>query len=280
MTLIPYVGAEAFGRSARATLLARVLVGFALVALVLAAAAAARTPRTSEPPFLPAAAGGIVVLDLSASITSDTFSRIAETLRELVSRGGRYGLVVFSDDAYEAYPPGTPASALAPLIRYFSLPSTPTIGEQPTFPINPWSNSFTSGTQISAGLALAQSIEQADGIRHPEVLLISDLADDQSDIQRLISVLTGYKANHVLLRVIALNAAPNDQAFFAGLIGSATAVIPAQLSGPHPKAPAAPPSSFPSLLVVIAVAAAALLGINELRNAKLRFVEHAAQVTG
>ena len=280
MTLIPYVGAGTFRRAARGTLLARVLVALVLVVLVLAAAAAARAPGTSEPPLLPAGANGIVVLDLSASITSDTYSRIAETLRELVSRGGRYGLVVFSDDAYEAYPPGTPASALAPLIRYFSLPDTPTVGEQPSFPINPWTNSFTSGTQISAGLALAQSIEQAEGIRHPAVLLISDLADDQSDIQRLISVLTGFKTDGVTLRVVALNAAPNDQAFFAGLIGSATAIIPAQLSGPRPKAPAPPASSFPSLLVAIAAAAAALLGIYELRNAKLRFTERPAEVAG
>jgi hypothetical protein len=279
VTTIPYVGARRLRRLALGTLLVRAVLSIALLVLVLAAAAAARAPRTNEAPFLPPAAGGIVVLDLSASITSDTYSRIAETLRQLVSRGGRYGLVVFSDDAYEAFPPGTPASALEPLIRYFSLPSTTTIGEQPTFPINPWTNSFTSGTEISAGLALAQSIERADGTRHPSVLLISDLADDQSDIQRLISVLSGYKANGVRLRVIALNAAPNDQAFFAGLIGNATAITPAQLSSAHPRPPAPPASSFPTLLVVLAAVVAVLLGIHELRNAKLHFGDSPAEAT-
>ena len=56
------------------------------------------------------------MLDLSASITADTYSRIHQTLQQLVARGGRYGLVVFSNIAYEALPPGTPASALEPIV--------------------------------------------------------------------------------------------------------------------------------------------------------------------
>jgi hypothetical protein len=279
MTTSPYSGTRSLRRQALGTSLSRAGLALALVVLVLAATAAARAPRISGPPFLPPNAGGMVVLDLSASITSDTFSRIAETLRQVVARGGRYGLVVFSDDAYEALPPGTPASAFEPLIRYFSLPRTPTIGEQPTFPTNPWTNSFTSGTQISAGLALAQSIELADGSRHPSVLLISDLADDQSDIQRLIGVLGSYKKNGVRLRVVALSAAPNDAAFFAGLIGSATAVIPAQLSTPQSGPPMPPAASFPTLLVVLAALVAILLAVYELRAAKLHFGEGAAGET-
>ena len=276
MTTIPYTATRNLRRQALGTFLTRTGLAVALVVLVLAATAAARAPQISAPPFLPPNAGGMVVLDLSASITSDTFSRIAETLRQVVGRGGRYGLVVFSDDAYEALPPGTPASAFEPLIRYFSLPHTVTIGEQPTFPINPWTNSFTSGTQISAGLALAQSIELADGSRHPSVLLISDLADDQSDIQRLISVLGSYKKNGVRLRVVALNAAPNDAAFFAGLIGSATAVIPAQLSGPQSGAPVPAGAGFPTVLVVLAAVVATLLAVYVLRAAKLHFGESPA----
>jgi hypothetical protein len=277
VTTIPYVATRTLRRQALGTFLSRAGLALALVLLVLAAAAAARAPKISGPPFLPPNAGGMVVLDLSASITSDTFSRIAETLRQVVARGGRYGLVVFSDDAYEALPPGTPASAFEPLIRYFTLPRTTTIGEQPAFPINPWTNSFTSGTQISAGLGLARSIELADGSRHPSVLLISDLADDQSDIQRLIGVLASYKRSGVGLRVVALNAAPNDAAFFAGLIGNATAVIPAQLSSPQSGAPAPPPARFPTLLVILAAVVAGLLAVYELRAAKLDFGESPAE---
>ena len=48
------------------------------------------------------------------------------------------GLVVFSDQAYEAFPPGTPAADLAPFVRYFTLPQQKTPGFLPTFPDNPW----------------------------------------------------------------------------------------------------------------------------------------------
>jgi hypothetical protein len=273
VTSIPYVGTQAFRRAATRTLLTRVALAVLLVALVLAAAAAARSPRVTEQPFLPANASGVVVLDLSASITSDTYSRIEQTLRELVSRGGRYGLVVFSTSAYEALPPGTPASALAPLIRYFTVPPSPSVGAQPTFPINPWSASFTSGTEISRALNLAQQVEIASNVRHPQVLLVSDLADDPQDIQRLIGVLNQYRTNGVRLRAIALNAAPNDAAFFARLIGSASSIIPADLAPPRASSPAPPTSSFPTLLVVLAVAVAILLGVHELRMARLRFGE-------
>ena len=97
----------------------------------------------------------MVVLDLSASISSDTFSRIGETLRGSPTRDGRYGLVVFSDVAYEALPPGTPASALRPLVRYFTLPSADAPGERADLPDQPVERAFSGGTRISAGLELA-----------------------------------------------------------------------------------------------------------------------------
>src|SRR5258708_35838569 len=109
----------------------------------------------------------MIVLGLPPCLASDPCSRIGESLPELVAKGGRYGLVVFSSTAYEALPPGTPASALKPLIRYFTLPTQVVAGEQPTFPTNPWTNSFTGGTHISQGLQLARAIRIAKAARPP-----------------------------------------------------------------------------------------------------------------
>src|SRR6478672_1577260 len=95
MNAVPYVGARALAPLARRTAVIRALLVVALVAIVVAAALAVRHPHPTESPYLPPSAGGVVVLDLSASITSDTYSRIHNTLRQLVARGGRYGLVVF-----------------------------------------------------------------------------------------------------------------------------------------------------------------------------------------
>jgi hypothetical protein len=268
---IPFTGAHALARIAARTMVARVVLALVLVGLVLAAAASARHPQLDKQPLLSSKAGGMIVLDLSASISADTFSRIGESLHELVARGGRYGLVVFSGVAYEALPPGTPASALRPLIRYFTLPTNIAAGEQPTYPTNPWTHSFTAGTQISRGLDLARQIELDSGAQHPAVVLISDLADDPNDVQRLTGVLLGYRAAGIKLRVIALNAAPNDQAYFARLIGSATSIIPASLPGEHPSAVAPPHASFPWWLVYFTVFVALLLGLNEVRSARLRW---------
>lgn len=271
MNAVPYTGAQAFARIAARTMVARVILGVALLALVLAAAATARHPQLNKQPLLSPKSGGMIVLDLSASISSDTYSRIGVSLNELVARGGRYGLVVFSSVAYEALPPGTPASALKPLARYFTLPVQVAPGEAPTFPVNPWTNSFTAGTQISRGLELARQIEVAGGARHPAVVLISDLADDPTDQQRLPGVFQAYHRDGIRLRIIALNAAPADELYFARLIGTATSIIPAHLPGENPSAVAPARASFPTSLVVLVIAVASLLALNELRSARLRW---------
>ncbi len=270
MTSIPYAQAGVFRRVAARTRAVRWALFALLVLLILAAAASVRHPHADKQPFLPPQAGGIVVLDLSASITSDTYSRIHESLQQLVSRGGRYGLVLFSNVAYEALPPGTPAAAIEPLARYFSVPATVVPGEQPTFPNNPWSASFTSGTEISNGLDLARTIELQKPSKHRAVVLISDLADDPNDLQRLNTVLNEYQVEHIQLRVIALNADPNDLARFKSLIGKASSIIPAGLStGNQAAAVAAPASAFPVWLVVLAAVVAILLAATELRAARL-----------
>jgi hypothetical protein len=277
---VPYVGVQALARLAARTALVRVVLVVVLLGFAVAAAAAARRPHVDKQPFVSPTAGGIVVLDLSASITSDTYSRIHRTLQELVARGGRYGLVVFSNIAYEALPPGTPASALEPLVRYFTVPDKVAPGEQPTFPVNPWSSSFTSGTAISSGLGLARSIELAGRTAHPAVVLVSDLADDPSDIQRLTAVLNTYRSEGIRLRVIALNAAPSDEAYFTRLIGNASAIIPAAPSGRDQGAVAAPRSSFPTWLVCLSLVVVVLLGANELRSARLRWGGGSAEAAG
>jgi hypothetical protein len=268
---IPLAGAQALSRVARRTALVRAALAAALVALVLLAAATARHPDVRQGRSLPIHSGDMIVLDLSASISADTFSRIGETLRRLVETGGRYGLVVFSQVAYEALPPGTPASALRPLVRYFTLPPQGAPGAAPAFPTNPWTSSFSSGTRISAGLDLAHRILVESGLRHSAVVLISDLADDPQDSQRLNQVATTeYGRNRTPLRVVALNAAPDDAAFFARITGAAIkAAPPAEV---HPAPPVTTqPGRLPISLIAAIVAIACALAANALWSARLRW---------
>jgi hypothetical protein len=208
----------------------------------------------------------MVVLDLSASISSDTFSRIGETLRRLVATGGRYGLVVFSNVAYEALPPGSPSSALRPLIRYFTVPS-----QQGALPTNPWTLSFSSGTRISAGLDLAHRILLSDHLPRAHVVLISDLADDPADLQRLNEVASSeYGHGRTPLSVVALNAAPADEAFFARIAGTAIAQASQAPAKPSPP-PTIPPSRLPLDVVAAILAALAALAAFGIWSARLRW---------
>jgi hypothetical protein len=270
MSAVPYTGARAFARIAARTSLVRVALGVVLAVLVLAVAAEARHPKLDKAPLIPPRAGGMLVLDLSASISSDTFSRIGATLADLSSRGGRYGLVVFSTSAYEALPPGTPAAALKPLVRYFQLPARTAPGLQAAYPTNPWTQSFSAGTEIALGLELARRIELRRHTRRPTVVLISDLADDPSDLSRLTAELDAYKGNGIRLTVIPLNATPDDLERF---VGAATRVIPAPTLEEQPSAGRPPHAVFPTVLVLLIVVIASLLAANELRSARLRWGE-------
>ena len=137
-----------------------------------------RHPHTQTIVALPPHSSAIVVLDVSASISADTYSRIGATLSSLARSGGRYGLVVFSDQAYEALPPGHRRADLEPLVRYFTLPTGPRPGVAQTFPPNPWERDFSGGTKISAGLELAHQIAFHDRLSKPIAILVSDLDDD------------------------------------------------------------------------------------------------------
>lgn len=267
MRAFPVPGARSFSRIARRTALIRGALAVALVVLVLGIAAAARHPGVRQPSSLPVRSGDMIVLDLSASISSDTFSRIGETLRKLVATGGRYGLVVFSGVAYEALPPGTPASALRPLIPYFTVPP----GAAAALPTNPWTLSFSRGTRISAGLDLAHRILIADHLPRAHVVLISDLADDPLDIQRLNQVvISEYGHGRTSLGVVALNATPGDEAFFARVAGAAITDARAAPAKPSPP-PAVPPSALPIALVVAILATLLLLAVYCLWAARLRW---------
>ena len=238
--------------------LALLLVGLGVACLLLLRHSSARTAA-----LLPRGSDAIVVLDLSASIDTDTYSRIGLTLRDLARSRARVGLVVFSDQAYEALPPGVPASTLAPLVRYFTLPKQ-VGGAAPSFPPNPWSRTFSAGTRIGVGLELAHSLALDQPHHRPTVLLISDLDDSPSDVARLTGIVLAYKRDHIPLKVVGLNPSLADQTFFAKLLGpgAPTHIVPAAnpLSPPgeHTTAP------FPWAAVLAAVATllalAALLG--------------------
>jgi hypothetical protein len=257
VTGIPLADAPGLRREARRTLLVRAALAALAVAAVLLAALAARNPDTRAAPFVPEGSSGIVVLDLSASISSDTYERIGNTLVELAEGGGRYGLVVFSDVAYEALPPGTPATELRPFVRYFTLPGQDEPGFLPEFPRNPWQDTFSSGTRISTGLELARGVIERESLRQPAILLVSDLDDDPIDVPRLRRTIGELEEDGTPLSIVALNPAPEDERFFRRLLRDPEELRFARLPAQRRAAPAG--AAFPWALAAAALAVSGAL---------------------
>ena len=81
--------------------------------------------HVGEATLLGPGSSGVVVLDLSSSTDSAPPREIPGVLRHLANAGGRSGLVLFSDVAYEALPLGATSEELRPFLRYFRRPALP-----------------------------------------------------------------------------------------------------------------------------------------------------------
>jgi hypothetical protein len=189
----------------------RLVLAGAAVALVLAAAASARDPATTERALIPQDRVGIVVVDLSLSITDTDYDVIRSTLRRLVAEKASIGLVVFSDVPYELLPPGTPARELEPFLR---LLVAPRLGPIQT----PWTQTFRAGTRISVALDLAKSILERDEIAAGSILLVSDLETAPDDVPALARTVAAVTDAGIRLRVVPLAPSSDAVALFGGLL--------------------------------------------------------------
>ena len=269
MTTIPLADLRQLRGATRLTAATRLLLAGAALAVAALAIAAAVRLQPAEPALLPPGSDGIVVLDISASISSDTYARIVATLDRLARTEGRFGLVLFSDIAYQALPPGTPARELRPYRRYFELGEPPQPGFLPTPPTSPWGETFSGGTRISTGMQLAYDLVRSERLARPAVLLVSDLDDDSGDLERLTEVAIALKREQIPVRVVGLNPSPEDEAFVARLLPRGAADLTRAALPVEQGAPAR--DRLPGLLAAAAVALALLLAVNELVLAPLRW---------
>jgi hypothetical protein len=256
---IPLADARAFRVQAILTRIALAALAAGGMAAAVAVLLVSRSPQSQTLVPLPMKANVVIVLDLSASISSDSFSRIGGTLRTLSQTGDHVGLVIFSDEAYEALPPGTPAADLAPLVRYFTLPKQRVPGFISSFPTNPWTSTFTGGTNISSGMEKALNIAVS---QRPTaaVLLISDLDDDPGDLPTLEAAGALARQDRVPIRIVGLDASPADITFFRTVFGHVTPIVQAPTLG---QAAVSRQTPFPWALVALVVAAALALALHE-----------------
>ncbi len=239
------------------TRLVRLALVAGAIAVVLAAAAAARDPKTNEGALVPPDRIGVVVLDLSLSITDDEYVAIRRTLRRLVAEDATIGLVVFSDVPYELLPPGTSAAELKPILRLLVAPALGPIN-------NPWSQTFRAGTRISAALELAKSTLERDAVASGSILLVSDLETAPDDVPALARTIAGIDRAGIRLRVVPLSPSSESLSLFTGLLGS-DAVAGFTSQGPRGEEPetVASGTQTPVLLLVLGAVMFLLLAAHE-----------------
>jgi len=252
--------ADLRGAAYRLALL-RVMFAAGSVALFVLALGAARRDATPSV-VVPPRAGSIVVLDASASVQRVAYPEIAATLDDLARSSRQIGLVLFSDAAYEALPPTTPASELASFARLFHLES----GDYPT---NPWTLNFTAGTRISNGIKLAQQILARDGTPEAGIVLVSDLATSASDLDELTRVLVELRRARTPIVIAPLRAAPTDRSYFARLLGADTFREPRVVTTASRPAASTPSAVFPWGLVAPAAGLLLMLALGERLLARL-----------
>jgi hypothetical protein len=257
-----------FAQLARRSRLLRIALAAGAVLLCLAAVAA--SPRRAEraDTLLPRHVNGIVVVDVSASISWETYARIATTMQRLRRDGGNAGLVLFSDTAYQALPPGTPVAELAQFERFFRVAQPSTPGLQPQPPRSPWTSSFSAGTRISTGLSRALEVVERDHVARPLVILVSDLDDDAGDLESLTSVALAYRKLGIPIKVVGLNPSPEDARYVQRLLPKGGQVVGAGLPGEQRGRAQA---TIPRWLTVLAVLFAAVLAAFLLVTARLRW---------
>lgn len=272
---LPIADAPLLGEPARRERLLRTgLTG--TLALLLAAAIVLAARARDSVLAAPAPAGRVteVVLDVSGSVGGSSYGVVADALERLGHGHRPVGLVLFSDSAEEALPPGTPPAQLLSFVRLFSplqraLPSE-TANRPPRYEPNPWYPSFSGGTRISAGLAAAREALMRDGVRG-DILLITDLGDAPDDRNATRRELVSLARAGIDMHVLALpNAYRSDLNRFGKLVG------PGAMRAELPRAPAAQAaarggSSFPVWLAIAAALLALALAANERFGVSLRW---------
>jgi hypothetical protein len=257
--VIPLSDAGALRHRGRWTLVVRAVLAAALVGALAAVYVGSHQTKKGGT-LLPGGKSPVVAIDLSWSVSYDSYDEIERTLSDLADSGRRIGLVLFSDIAYEALPPGTPASQLKPYLRFFRKRGTP----------NPWEDAFAGGTRIWTALDLARRMLRRARITNGSVVLISDLADSPNDRAELAQTLVAYQRDSIPIKVVGLDPTREDADLFRRALahgGSVTTIGPVaralSATRTHP--------AFPLGVVAAVAALALLLGVNERALGPLRW---------
>jgi VWA domain-containing protein len=264
---VPLADLPGLRRPLQRTSLLRVLLAAALAgtfALLFVTAHSAGAGRAAV--FPEGVDTGVVALDMSASISGPTYSRVATTLRGIANANQSVGLVMFSDSAYELLPPNSPPGALVQFIPYF-VPVR-YFGSTPVFSQSPW-DTFMGGTRVATGLEMARVALERARVRHGAILLVSDLDDSNSDQGLLDQEALKLREQHIPVRIVPLFAAEHDLNLFKALFGESSIVDPRVFTHTATRRAASVAATQPWTLLLLGGALVLLLAGNERWNGRL-----------
>jgi hypothetical protein len=251
---------------AQRTTAVRVGLALALAATLGGAILLARSAGSGRAAVLPVGAKtGVLILDVSASVAGPPFEHVGTVIRGLVAANQAMGLVMFSDVAYELLPPNSPPSALQQFLRFFA-PKSVQKGA-PVFGASPWSQ-FSGGTRISTGLVVGVEALHRAHITHGSLVLMSDLNDSQNDRDPLVAEATALRQAHIPVRIIPVNAAPQDVKLFAGLFGQGVFVEPQAFRQTSKQRVEPIAAASPWALLTVGFVLVGLLAANERLNSR------------
>jgi hypothetical protein len=253
--------------AAERTTIVRILLAAALVATLAWLFVDARSAGAGRAAVFPEGAStGVVLLDMSASISGPIYARVATTLRGIVAANQSVGFVMFSDTAYELLPPNSPPAAMLAFVPFFQ--PLRYYGSTPVFGQTPW-DTFTGGTRVGAGLQVAAAALRRAKVQHGAILLVSDLDDSNADQGLLEQQALSLRAEHIPVRIVPLFAAPSDKALFASLFGDNAFVDPHVFTHTAKRQAASVAAPQPWLLLLLGAALVLLLAGNERWNGRL-----------
>jgi hypothetical protein len=254
-------------RQAERTTFVRVGLAVALAATLAGTILLARSAGSGRAAVLPVGAKtGVIVADMSASVSGPPFERVGAIVRGLVTANQAMGLVMFSDVGYELLPPNSPPSALAQFLRFFA-PKSVSKGA-PVFGPSPWSQ-FSGGTRISTGLVAGMKALRRAHVTHGSLVLMSDLNDSQDDRDPLVTEANALRAAHVPVRIVPINATPQNIAIFSGLFGPQSFVEPRAFKKTSKRRVEPIAAASPWALLAVGLVFVGLLAANERLNSRL-----------
>lgn len=245
----------------------RVGLALALAATLAGAVLLARSAGSGRAAVLPEGAqAGVIVLDVSASVAGPPFERVGAVMQSLVSANQAMGLVMFSDVAYELLPADSPPNALEQFVRFF-IPQRVT-KQAPIFGESPWSL-FSGGTRIASGLAVGLDDLRRAHVKHGALILMSDLNDSVSDQSQLVGEAQALRQAHVVVRIVPINASPQNVDLFTGIFGRNVLVGPQAFRTPSHLRTQPVIASSPWALLAVGLVLVGLLAANERLNSRL-----------